>query len=160
MSCEGSRCATLVSLPTQMDMNMTIPAPKTKDNKTVAGYDIPRDTISKEFIKNAKTARQSLESNNSCNNGLSDYLIPCTSTKLVPESPRIVITSPDDDPLPSPFHGTLKTEKEVFSRMNQIQSDAIETPRPADHSFLLAVAIAVGVVLIVFLLVFLFFQID
>ncbi|KAL6727462.1 hypothetical protein Aduo_009334 [Ancylostoma duodenale] len=139
-------------------MDIAIPAPKNTGTETATGYDIPRDTISKEFIKSAKTARQSLESNNSFNNSFNDYLIPSTSTKLVPESPRIVITSPDDDPLPSPLHGSMKLDKETLSRGHHIPDGAVQ-PRPTDRSFLLAVGIAAGVVAVVVLLVYLFFQI-
>ncbi|EYC09117.1 hypothetical protein Y032_0062g3368 [Ancylostoma ceylanicum] len=141
-------------------MDIAIPAPpKNTGTETATGYDIPRDTISKEFIKSAKTARQSLESNSSFNNSFNDYLIPSTSSKLVPESPRIVITSPDDDPLPSPFHGSMKLDKETLSGVHHIPDGAVQT-RPVDRSFLLAVGIAAGVVVVVVLLVYLFFQID
>ncbi|CAJ0599667.1 unnamed protein product, partial [Cylicocyclus nassatus] len=137
-------------------MDVAIPPPKHKDSETPTGYDIPRDTISKEFIKSARTARQSVESNGSFG-AMSDYLIPSTSSKLVPDTPpRIVVTSPDDEPLPSPFG--LKMDKEILSRMNH-NRHGTDTPPPTDHSFLLAVAMACGVVLIVIFLIYLFFKV-
>ncbi|KHJ82511.1 hypothetical protein OESDEN_17795 [Oesophagostomum dentatum] len=134
------------------------PPPKHIGTETPTGYDIPRDTISKEFLKSARTARQSVESNaSSIGTNFNDYLIPSTSTKLVPESPRIVITRPDDDPLPSPL--SLKLDAEMLSRLEH-KRDGTAPPRPTDRSFLLAVVLAVIVVVIVFLIIYLFFQLE
>ncbi|VDM75297.1 unnamed protein product [Strongylus vulgaris] len=146
-----------------MNIDTAIPPPKRIGVETHTGYDIPRDTIIRDGSKqkaifSARSARQSVESNGSLANGMNDYLIPSTSTKLVPDSPRIVITSPDDDPLPSPF--SLKVDKDVLSRINHHKRHAVEPPPSTDRSFLLAVVVAAAVVLVVILLIYLYFKLG
>uniref|UniRef100_A0A0K0DKV2 Uncharacterized protein n=1 Tax=Angiostrongylus cantonensis TaxID=6313 RepID=A0A0K0DKV2_ANGCA len=77
-----------------MDINTEIPAPsKPEESLADIGYDVPRDTISREFIRSAKTARQ-LHSQHPRDEGLR-YLMPSpssSSSKLACESPRIIIS--------------------------------------------------------------------
>ncbi|KJH46587.1 hypothetical protein DICVIV_07332 [Dictyocaulus viviparus] len=79
-----------------MNINTEIPAPTIQENAvTPIGYDIPRDTISREFIKSAKTARQLDSQRPHDEGGFRQHLISSSSsslTKLVNDMPRIVVS--------------------------------------------------------------------
>ncbi|KAK5965571.1 hypothetical protein GCK32_019573, partial [Trichostrongylus colubriformis] len=80
-----------------MDINTPIPAPSSPEKAGPIGYDIPRDTISRDFLRSTRTARQ-LSSPSATNEGFRQYLIPSTSTSpaiLAKESPRIIVSQRD-----------------------------------------------------------------
>lgn len=130
-----------------MDINTEIPAPsKPEESLADIGYDVPRDTISREFIRSAKTARQ-LHSQHPRDEGLR-YLMPSpssSSSKLACESPRIIISPPDDEiPLP-----------QLRCNVNPLPSSKGESKKfepVSSHSCSKAIAVAVVVVIIMLLL--------
>ncbi|WKX99601.1 hypothetical protein Q1695_014462 [Nippostrongylus brasiliensis] len=135
-------------------MNVEIPAPSAADCGTPPGYDIPRDTISREFLKSAKTARQ-MSAQSSSSEGLRQYLIPSTSsTKLCSELPRITVSSLDED-IPRPDEGTRTSPSP--GKADHF-NDGIEQVSSRTHNrSLLSAFVVAGIVLciVIVLIVFL-----